>query len=413
MKIAYLVKAFPRLSETFILNELLELERRGHELTVFSRHRPAEPAPAAMLDGLQAGVHQLASLLRSRSWEAFAAHQRAGLCAGQGGAGELLEEAVSRRSGAEMRYWLLAARVAEILVEGRFDLIHAHFASGSSSVARYASRLCGIPYTLTAHAKDIYAHDLDPARLTAVLEDAAAVVTVADANVRHLARVAPRARVVRIYNGLPLDEFSFLPAAPAPSPPRALFVGRLVEKKGVADLLEAAAILRAGGLGLRCRIVGSGPLEADLRREADRLALGDTVEWCGPATRQEILDEHLPAATLFALPAVVAADGDRDGLPTTLIEAMARGVPVVSTRVTGIPEIVDEGRAGGLVAPGDVPALARAIAALSKDPQLAETRRRRGRQRVESLFDATETACRLEATFREAVEHDLPRQVRA
>ena len=387
MKLGYVLKYFPRLSETFIVTELLGLERLGAEITAFSRHRPDETVPHAALRDLRAEIHYLDALLGERFWEPFDIHRR--LVRQFGPAHDAaLRAALDYRSREELRYWLLAAAVAERAVHSGLDALHGHFATGSASVARYASRITGVPYSFTAHAKDIYAHEVDPKRLRDLLEDAAFVVTVSDANLDYLRSLAPSANVVRVYNGLDLERFSCLPALPSGDPPLLLSVARLVEKKGIADLISAVAALRRAGRPVRCRIVGEGPLESVLRAQAASLGLDGAVEFAGAASQEQVLDEHLPAASAFVLPCVVAADGDRDGLPTTLLEAMARGVPVVSTRLPGVPEAVPDGEAGLLVDPGDAAGLAQAIARTLDERDATARRVCAARRRVESLFDA-------------------------
>jgi glycosyltransferase involved in cell wall biosynthesis len=390
VKIGYVIKAFPRLSETFILNELLELERQGCEITVFSRY-PGQQVPHAAMNGLRARIVPLEPLLKERFWEGFMlqrdwSRERP----------FVLDMALSFRNKEEMRYWLQAASVARAVKDEGIELLHAHFATGSASVARYAAQLVGIPYTLTAHAKDIYAVDVDRDRLRAILGDSATTVTVSDANVSYLGELAPQARVRRVYNGLDLTRFPVRAEKPESSTaPLLLFVGRLVEKKGVGDLLTAIALLRRQGRELRLRIVGTGELETTLRDQVTQLGLRDCVDFAGPASQEELVTQHLASADLFVLPAIVAADGDRDGLPTTLLEAMACGVPVITTDIPGIDEATPHGDAGVLVSPGQPQALAAAIDQALRERGVTAQRAIRARQRVESLFDVRKTVPQL------------------
>ncbi len=394
MKIGYVIKAFPRLSETFILNELLELERQGCEVTVFSRY-PGQQVPHAAMNGLRARIVLLEPLLKERFWEGFMlqrdwSRERPLVHA------RVLDTALSFRNKEEMRYWLQAASVARAVKDEGIELLHAHFATGSASVARYAAQLVGIPYTLTAHAKDIYAVDVDRDRLRAILGDSATTVTVSDANVSYLGELAPNARVRRVYNGLDLSRFPVrAEKADSTAVPLLLFVGRLVEKKGVGDLLTAIALLRRQGRELRLRIVGGGELEPTLRDQVTQLGLQDRVDFAGPASQEELVAQHLASADLFVLPAIVAADGDRDGLPTTLLEAMACGVPVITTDIPGIDEATPHGIAGVLVPPGQPHALAAAIDLALRERAITAQRAIRARQRVESLFDVRKTVPQL------------------
>jgi glycosyltransferase involved in cell wall biosynthesis len=175
-----------------------------------------------------------------------------------------------------------------------------------------------------------------------------------------------------------------------------------VEKKGLADLLSAVAALRSSGRELRCRLVGSGPLEEALRAQVRDLDLEGAVEFIGSASQEQVLDEHLPAASAYVLPCVVASDGDRDGLPTTLLESMARGVPVVSTRLPGVPEAVPHGEAGLLADEGDVCGLTQAIASTLDDREATERRVTAARRHIETLFDSKKNTRQLFGLFEQA-----------
>ena len=398
MRLAYIVKSFPRLSETFILTEILELERLGCTVTIFSRHAPNEPVPHGSLASLRADLMDLEPLLRERLWEPFEAHRR--LARRLGPTHERAEAAaLALRHRDEIKHWLLAGVVAEEAFRRGFDLIHAHFATGSASIAWYASLLTGLPFTFTAHAKDIYANEVNRDRLRLLLREARAAITISDVNREFLEALCPAARVTRVYNGVDLRLFTPLEDRPRPEPPLLLFVGRMVEKKGLSHLLQACARLRARGSPLRCRLVGAGPMEVPLREQTRSLGLEEVVEFRGPAGQEEVARVHLPSASVFVLPCVIASDGDRDGLPTTLLEAMARGVPVVSTRLSGIPEAVPDLQAGLLAEPGDVEGLTEAIARTLSDQDGARHRARAARRRAEELFDGRRNVSQLLQLF--------------
>jgi len=401
MRIAYILKCFPRLSETFILTEVLEMERLGWDLTIFTRLGTDQPVPHGALRSLRARVIDLSQALGERLWEPFEVHRR--LARRLGPLHEqALQAALDMRSRAEIRSWLLAGIVAERALARPFDLLHAHFATGSASVARYTALLTNTPFTFTAHAKDIYSQDVDLRRLRLLEEEAQVVVTISDANREFLQSISPVARVRRVYNGLDLAQFPALSRPPAPRPPRLLFVGRMVEKKGLPDLVAACALLRERDFPVHCRLVGAGPLEPTLREQVRTLGLETVVEFREPASQEEVALAHLPAASAFVLPCKIASDGDRDGLPTTLLEAMARGVPVVSTRLPGISEAVPDGEAGLLAEPGDASGLADAIVRTLGDRAGARKRAQFARQHVERLFDARRNVGELSETFRSA-----------
>jgi glycosyltransferase involved in cell wall biosynthesis len=207
------------------------------------------------------------------------------------------------------------------------------------------------------------------------------------------------ARVQRIYNGLNLDRFSYKP--PQDRPARIVAVGRLIEKKGFADLVEACAILASKGRPCSCRIIGAGELKAKLQARIDRLGLQDRVELTGPRPQNEVIVEMQNAAVLAA-PCIVAGDGDRDGLPTVFAEAMALGTPCVSTDVTGIPEVVRDGETGLLVPQNDPAGLAAAIERLLADSALRVQLATRARRLIEAEFDIHRNAARLRAIFQTA-----------
>ncbi len=275
------------------------------------------------------------------------------------------------------------------------DHVHVHFASTAASVAYYLHRLGGPTYSITAHAKDIYHQSVSPVALRRKLRAAAFTVTVSDFNLRHLEGLlaadggAP-ARLVRLYNGLDLERFRLRPVAPptrlADAPPLILGVGRLVEKKGFDDLIRACALLRDQGRAFRCAIVGKGENLGALRGLIAQLGLEDSVQLPGPLPRESLLELY-PQAALLAAPCVIGDDGNRDGLPTVLLEAAALGVPLVSTPVTGIPELVRDGETGWLVPPRDPAALAQAMARVLSSPEEGGRRALLARRHMETGFD--------------------------
>jgi glycosyltransferase involved in cell wall biosynthesis len=391
--VAYVLKMYPRFSETFILNELLELERQGLTLRIFSLKRPDDGIAHADVGRVRAPVTYL-----PRSLPALLRAQAPILGRAPGHYLRLLVEVLTRRRYAALKHFLQAGAIAGAL-DPATGHVHAHFASGATSVALHLQRLVGIPYSFTAHAKDIYLETVRPADLTRKLSGARFAVTVSDFNARRLRALANGTRVVRIYNGLDLERFAPDDATRA-SPPLVLAVGRLIEKKGFDDLVRACALLAERRAAFRCSIVGKGPQSATLAELIDTLDLAGRVELAGPVPRERLLGLYRQAAVLAA-PCVVGSDGNRDGLPTVLVEAMALGVPVVATTVTGIPELVEDGVTGLLVPERDPDALADAIARLLTDPPLAAALVRRARRRVEESFDLHANVAQLRRLFEE------------
>lgn len=390
LRVGYVVKRFPRFSETFILNEVLALEARGITVEVFSLLDPPDEPRHAGLAKLKARITRLADTSGPMMTPD---DEDAALFAGT-------------TAAAASRLIAKAERVAELARARGLHHLHAHFASDATTVALLAARSAGLPFSLTAHARDIYHDYVDPETDTAKrrtkLIAAAFTVTVSDFNLRHLTALCPEAetRIHRIYNGIDLS--SFRPAGPARRKPgRILAVGRLVEKKGFRDLIDACASLAERGTDFDCRIIGDGPLHGALTEQITKLGLDERVQLLGPMP-QETLTHILEEASLVTLPCIVTPDGDRDGLPTVLLEAMAKGLPVVTTTVTGGPEIVAEGKTGHLVSPGDPAALAEALQSLIRDPARAILMGQAGRLRAEAQFDLRASSAALAGLFHKA-----------
>jgi glycosyltransferase involved in cell wall biosynthesis len=276
------------------------------------------------------------------------------------------------------------------------DLVHAHWATYPSTAAWALSKALGKPFGFTCHAHDIFVHD----HLVGQKIEAADVpVTISRYNVEWLAEhrtPLARSRLRVVHCGVDLSVIPFEPAGRERD--LVLAVGRLDPIKGFDVLVDALGELRRRGRRVRCRIIGEGPLEADLRAAIARHGIGDTVELVG-AQPQAAVREALRSATVFALPCVVATTGNRDGIPVALMEAMACGAPVVSTRVSGIPELVEDGLEGLLVPVRSPSSLADALARLLDDPALAAGLASAARAKVERDFDAAREARKLMEHF--------------
>jgi glycosyltransferase involved in cell wall biosynthesis len=398
-KVAYLLKRFPRLSETFILHEILELERQGVGLRLYSILDSREKIVHADVRRVRASVAYLPS--GRRAWlevpKAHVAllkrHPRRYL----GTVAYILRHRPHRTT---IKHFLRAGWLAHDLEAAGVSHLHAHFAHGPASVARFVSRLTGLPYSFTAHAKDIYTSP--PALLASKMDAASFVVTCTEYNAQYLAGlVAPATaeRIHRIYHGLDLRKFDAsahgLQAATGDMP-TILAVGRLVEKKGFPYLIDAMAQLRQRGYQARLQIVGHGDLRDALVQQIDAAGLQDRIALLGPRPQEDLLGLYR-SATLFALPCVVTDSGDRDGIPNVLVEAMRLGLPVVSTRVSGIPELIIDGDTGLLVPPRDTYALTDALARLLDDPYLRGRLAAGAARHVLHGFDLAGNATRLRA----------------
>ena len=264
-----------------------------------------------------------------------------------------------------------------------------------------ASSLSGIPFSFTAHAVDLYKDNVSRDDLARKAAAARFVVTVSRYNLEFLESLAPgvRDKLVLARCGIDLDRFAPRPLPPQPS--RMLCVARLIAKKGVGTLIEACRLLRDRGVALECEIVGEGPLRRKLEAQVREAGLGDLVRLTGPAT-QLAVRERYAAAHLFVLPCIIAPDGDRDGLPIAILEALACGLPVISTPVAGIPEVLRDGANALLVPPGDPPALADAVARLLSDPPLYHRLAANARASVEPRFDRRHAIAALRTRFQES-----------
>lgn len=382
-RIGYVLKMYPRFSETFVVNEIRAREAQGEQLEIFSLRLPADGRFHESLAGVRAPVTYLqhGSVRGTGIWQALRDAQEV-----FGDLGPHLPELL----GVDAQEAVQALELAVLVRQRGIEHLHAHFASSATTVARAASEIAGVPYSFTAHAKDIFHDSVDPGDLERKLAGAHHVVTVSDYNLAHLRQRFPTAsgRLVRVYNGLDLERF---PRSTEQRAPGVVAVGRLVEKKGFSVLVEAVAQLRRAGRDVQCTIVGGGELGTALADQVDRLGVRDLVTLTGPLPQSGV--RSIVAGTqVLAAPCVIGSDGNADGLPTVLLEALAVGTACVSTTVTGIPEVVREGETGMLVPPGDPVALAASIGRLLDDTALRATFADAGRSLVESEFDGRRQA---------------------
>ena len=395
-RVGYVLKMYPRFSETFIVHEILQQEAAGTHVEIFSLRLPIDGRFHEALARVQAPVTYLSREHKaSLFWSALreAAHEVPTIT-------DHLEELLAAPEDEA----LAAVELAGAIRRSGLEHLHAHFGSIAAEVARLAARLTGITYSFTAHAKDIFHEDVVAAELATKLREAHTTVTVSEFNKAHLRREfgADAAGVVRLYNSVDLEAFPFAAKGETPGPARIAAVGRLVEKKGFGDLVTAVAALVDEGRDVHLDLVGTGPLEAALTEQVRELGLTDHVTMHG-ALPQTSVREIVADASVFAAPCVIGADGNRDGLPTVLLEALALGTPAVSTPVTGIPEIVRHEETGLLVPESDPTALAAAIARTLDDPAGSAERSRAARALLEADFDFRDHAVTLQGIFREAI----------
>lgn len=387
MRIGYVVKMFPRLSETFVLNEILELERQGVDVVVFSLKKPNEGRFHPGVTRVKAPVIYLEDLEPKKWWSWLAVEWTAFAPQAQG-LWSVLEREIPTANAMRIDEIFYGAFIAAKAARMEIRSLHAHFASIPATLAFYASAVSRIPYSFTAHAKDIYTDSVDQALLERKLAAAQFVITVTDFNRRYLTAKFPNIppdRIRVLHNGVDLDFFS--PGeSTSPNAHSILGVGRLVPKKGFEYLLRACSILRNRGLGFRCQIVGQGPGEPALRELSKDLGLEADVEFLG-ARNQEEVRALMRSATVTCLPCLRDGDGNQDALPTVLLEALGCGLPVVSTRLSGIPEIIDSEENGLLVEPGEPDELALALGRVLESESLRQRYAILGRKKAEDKFD--------------------------
>src|SRR5712691_6298344 len=371
-RVAFVLKGYPRLSETFIAQEIRALEERGLDIQIVSLRHPTDRATHPVHSQIRAPVLYLPEYLKDEKRRVFAAWRRARLLPGyaaarRGWLSDLARDPTPNRIRRFGQALVLAAELAPDIGH-----LHAHFLHTPASVARYAAIISEVGWSVSAHAKDIWTTPAWEKREK--LGSAQWAVTCTEAGRRHLAALMPPPGTVALsYHGLDFDRFppprlreaggdGSDPARPV----TVLSVGRAVEKKGYDDLVAALALLPAD-LAWRFVHIGGGALAKRLKRQAARLGLAERVEWRGARPQPEVLAAYRDA-DLFVLAAKIGRDADRDGLPNVLMEAQSQGLACVATQLPGIGELVEDGRTGVLVPPDNPRALAAALEALIRDP---------------------------------------------
>ena len=391
--IGYLLKTFPKLSETFILNEILELERQGLNLHIFSLRRPADRRHHPALSQLQAPVTYIPSLLPEWHHDEETLLVENQVAWGQRDPNQLmaaLQFYCNRPETRRFNEFLQGCYLATELERLGIEHLHVHFANIPTATAEIAQRLSGVPFSITAHAKDIYL--TEPVALSRRLCSAEFVLTCTDFNRRYLNTIATSDTPIHLsYHGIDLSRFTRHPdvtipqAPPSARPLQLLSVGRFCEKKGFAYLLETCQQLQIAGVNFHCNLVGYGPLQATLEAQIQDLELVEQVTLVGQLTQDQVIEQYRQA-DVFVLPCLVTDDGDRDGIPNVLLEAMALGVPVVSTAISGITELVQSGQNGLLVGEKDVAALTAALLQLEQDAALRQRLGQAGSRTVHQNF---------------------------
>jgi len=401
-RVAYLAPEIPSVSATFVYREAAAVEEEGVPVETYSVHAVDPASVSAEARPLSARTEALYARKGRLLSGALRTALRHPLRSARTLATALGDTLRGRFARPGQRARVLAQALAGLALAGRLERrgvrhLHIHFAHAPATLGMYAALAAGIPFSVTAHANDLYA---EASLLREKVDRAHAFVTISEANRRFLAvelgeRAARRVGLVRCG----IDLRAFAPRAAEPAGPPVIFaLGRLVPKKGFDVLIRALAEVAPGRPDLTLEIAGDGPERAALEALARDLGVGAAVRFLGVVGRDAVL-ASLRRATVFALPCRL--DGsDRDGIPVALMEAMAVGVPVVSTRISGVPELVESGGSGLLVPAGDAPALARALSRLLGNPALRARLAAGGRARVVAEFEQGANARRLLAAIR-------------
>lgn len=390
-RFAYLFERFPSFGQTFCYREVGELDRQGVTPPIFSIRRPKDEPPQDWDPTIVARVHYLPE-------EAELVTEIDRLLKRKKLPVQIVDLVAEWGRRTDFLRLYQAIYVGLRLQEKGITHVHAHFAGMATRTAFWIDKFFGISFSFTGHANDIFAPRDFEIGLDRLMERARAIVTVSDFGARFLKERFPAtaAKVHRVYNGIEVSEFQRADFSAAV--PSIISIGRLIEKKGFSDLITACELLRKRGRGFRCQIIGEGPLEERLRATIKNCGLQAQITLAGPKPQSEVRS-RLAAAAAFVLPCIAEESGAMDNLPTVLMEAMAAGLPVVSTNVGGIPEMVAEGETGLLVSPNDPSTLAGAIEKLIVDPVLAKKFGQAGYARACTLFSIEENVHELLRIF--------------
>jgi glycosyltransferase involved in cell wall biosynthesis len=387
-----ILKGYPRISETFISNEILLLEKLGFAIHLFSMRQPRENFTHENVNNIQANVDYLPETL-IKPLPRLLYHNFALAAQNPKIYAAAVKTAYRRflrtRKSATIKHLLQAGYlVHRLLPASEVTHLHAHFAHSPTSVAMFTGQLTGLPFSFTAHAKDIYTSD--PRQLCEKMELAQFVVTCTEYNRRYLSALSDghSTPIHRIYHGIDTQLFfGKRNRRQRPAPPyRILTIARLTAKKGLPTVYRALKLLRDQGIPLTHTLIGDGEDRDKIPALIRDLGLTSVTRWLGTQPHQVVL-AHYQKADLFVLGCEVASNGDRDGIPNVLLESMAMGIPVVATDISGIPELVQNGKTGLLVPPGQPQKLAAAMMRLLTDTALRDQIVAAAAERVAQGFD--------------------------
>lgn len=390
ISLTYIIGTYPGLTTTFIDREIRALQQQEVRVRIISIRKPH-----TILSSDQTELQKITSYLIPTAWLKFVvAHLRFAFQKPNVYFGVLLELLNSPHPDFTARlktflHFATGVYAAQLISEQPCDHLHAHFVDRASTVALVAGRLLNIPYSVTAHANDIY---LNPILLPLKLSHASFVATCTEYNRQHLQKVIHlNGKLHCLYHGLDLESYPPSASHEMDLIPTIISVGQLKEKKGFQYLLQACQILKSKDYVFNCQIIGEGNLRPELERQIHEFSLQDFVTLRGALPHESVIEEY-QHSTLFVLPCITGSDGDRDGIPNVILEAMAMQLPVISTQHSGIPEVIKNGINGVLVPPADADKLAYAIATLIDDPFMRTRLGKFGRRTVMERFSSMQNA---------------------
>ncbi len=391
--LVYIIGTYPGLTTTFIDREIRALQQQGVNVRVIAIRKPH-----TILSSDQEELQRKTNYLIPIAWIKFiVSHLRFVIQKPSIYFGTLFELIRNPHPDLSTRlktvlHFIEGVYAAQLIAEYHCDHLHAHFVDRASTVAFVAGRLLNLPYSVTAHANDIY---INPILLPLKLSQASFVATCTDYNRQHLQKIVPlNVKLHRLYHGLDLETYQPNPDQSTHLIPTITAVGQLKEKKGFQYLLKACQILKSKDYIFNCQIIGEGSLREELEQQIHELSLENFVVLRGALPHESVIEEY-QHSTMFVLPCMTGSDGDRDGIPNVILEAMAMQLPVISTQHSGIPEVIKSGVNGLLVPPADEQALAHAIARLIDDPFLRTQFGQFGRRTVTERFNSMQNAGRL------------------
>ena len=402
-----ILKGYPRISETFISNEILLLEQMGIRVHIFSMRHPRESFCHESVRRIQAQVDYLptelyedfARLLLPAVLQAM--RQPGRFCRALNKAGERF---CRTRSMGTIKHLLQGCYLANLLHHFP-DVVHlhAHFAHSPTSVALFGALMADIPFSFTGHAKDIYTQNRD--QLREKIDMAELVVTCTGYNKQFLRKLAPDTRtpVHRVYHGIDLNLFHNANCRRRPKPPyRILTVARMTAKKGIDTILEALVLLKKRGIDFTSTLIGDGDERDKVMGEIIALGLQDRCRWLGTLPHEQVIKEF-EQADVFVLGCRVAENGDRDGIPNVLVESLAMGLPAVATTVSALPEIIRPGETGLLAEPDNPAGLAEAMLEMLTNTELRENCIQQGHTLVADHFNNQQLIKDLAALYRHTI----------